>query len=272
MNPAAPATMAPTQYGSRVRDLRIDLDRGVAVVSIDRPHARNALALRTMAELDEALDEVTAKRARVVVIRGSGEKAFCAGGDLKELEHMRSGEEAAEMARRMRATLDRIAQMAVPVIAGVNGDAFGGGAELALACDFRIAAEHARIGFTQITLGLMPAWGASERLAALVGRGRALHMLLGGRVLTAPAALHAGLVEEVVPSERFDERLDEIARQIAAAPPAAVAGIKRSVDSVRPHRNPELAAAAIATFTRTWVAPAHWRAVERMEKRRKKKA
>jgi enoyl-CoA hydratase len=255
-----------------VRDIDLKIDGGVAVISIDRPQARNALALRTMAELDEALDAARAKRARVVVIRGAGDKAFCAGGDLKELEHLRSDEDAAAMALRMRSTLDRLAELAVPVIAGVNGDALGGGAELALGCDFRIAAQHARIGFTQISLGLMPAWGASERLAALVGRGRALHLLLGGRVLTAAEALEVGLVEEVVPSERFDARLGEVARQIAAAPPVAVAGIKRSVDAVRPHRYPELAGAAIAAFTRTWVAPAHWRAVERMEKRRKKKA
>jgi enoyl-CoA hydratase/carnithine racemase len=254
-----------------VRDLRLDLDRGVAVISIDRPGARNALALRTMAELDEALDAARVQRARVVVIRGEGDKAFCAGGDLKELERMRSDRDAAAMARRMRSTLDRIAASKVPVIAGVNGDAFGGGAELALACDFRVAAEHARIGFTQVSLGLMPAWGASERLAALVGRGQALHMLLTARVLTAAEALEAGLIEEVVPGERFDARLGEVARQVASAPPVAVAGIKRSVDSVRPHRNPELAAEAIATFTRTWVAPAHWRAVERMEKRRQQK-
>jgi len=254
-----------------VRDLRLDLDRGVAVISIDRPGARNALALRTMAELDEALDAARVQRARVVVIRGEGDKAFCAGGDLKELERMRSDKDAAAMARRMRSTLDRIAASKVPVIAGVNGDAFGGGAELALACDFRVAAEHARIGFTQVSLGLMPAWGASERLAALVGRGQALHMLLTARVLTAAEAHEAGLVEEVVPDEGFDARLGEVARQIASAPPVAVAGIKRSVDSVRPHRNPELAAEAIATFTRTWVSPAHWRAVERMEKRRQKK-
>jgi enoyl-CoA hydratase/carnithine racemase len=254
-----------------LRDLRLDLNRGVAVISIDRPGARNALALRTMAELDDALDAARVQRARVVVIRGQGDKAFCAGGDLKELERMRSDRDAAAMARRMRSTLDRIAASKVPVIAGLNGDAFGGGAELALACDFRVAAEHARIGFTQVTLGLMPAWGASERLAALVGRGKALHMLLTGRVLTAAEAQEVGLVEEVVATERFDARLGEVARQIASAPPVAVAGIKRSVDSVRPHRNPELAAEAIATFTRTWVAPAHWRAVERMEKRRSKK-
>jgi enoyl-CoA hydratase len=254
-----------------MHDLRLELDRRVATLVIDRPHARNALAPRTMVELDQALDEVRARRARVLVIRGAGEKAFCAGGDLKELEKMRSTEEASAMAHRMRSTLDRILEMQVPVIAAVNGDAFGGGVELALACDFRIAAAHARLGLTQVNLGLMPAWGASERLAALVGRGRALHILLGGQALTAEEALSAGLVEEVVPSERFDARVKEVARAIATAAPAAVAGIKASVDAVRPQRNPELADDAIEKFAKTWTAPAHWRAVERMEKRRARK-
>ena len=252
-----------------MRDLSLEILRRVATISIDRPAARNALATRTMAELDEALAAAKAKRARILVIRGAGDQAFCAGGDLKELEDMRDAGDAAAMARRKRTTLDRITRASMPVIAGVNGDALGGGAELALACDFRIAAAHARIGFTQVSLGLMPAWGASERLAALVGRGRALHMLLTARVMSAPEALVAGLIEEVVPSGDFDERLAELAAGIAAAPAAAVTGIKRSVDAVHPHRNPERAEEGIATFTRTWIAPAHWKAVDRMEKRRK---
>lgn len=252
-----------------MRDLSLEILRRVATISIDRPAARNALATRTMAELDEALAAAKAKRARILVIRGAGDQAFCAGGDLKELEDMRDAGDAAAMARRMRTTLDRITRASMPVIAGVNGDALGGGAELALACDFRIAAAHARIGFTQVSLGLMPAWGASERLAALVGRGRALHMLLTARVMSAAEALVAGLIEEVVPSGDFDERLAELAASIAAAPAAAVTGIKRSVDAVHPHRNPERAEEGIATFTRTWIAPAHWKAVDRMEKRRK---
>jgi len=252
-------------------DLRVQITRGVAAIVIDRPHARNALALGTMAEIDDALTQIERSKARVIVIRGDGDKAFCAGGDLKELEHMRSADDAAGMATRMRATLDRITATRLPVIGAINGDAFGGGAELALACDFRIAAAHARLGFTQISLGLMPAWGASERLAALVGRGRALHMLLTGRVFTAPEALDAGLVEEVVESAGFDRRVAAVAASIAAASPVAAQGIKRSVDAVRPHRHPELAETAIDTFTRTWTAPAHWRAVELMEKLRKKK-
>ena len=252
-----------------MRDLQLEVTRGVATLSINRPKSRNALALQTMAEFDHALDQIKSVRARVLVIRGTGDKAFCAGGDLKELEHMRSEADAASMARRMRATLDRLPQLPIPVIAGLNGDAFGGGAELAVACDIRIAAAHARIGFAQVTLGLMPAWGASERLAALLGRGRALHLLLGGQAIGADDALRMGLVEEVVPSAGFDIRLAELAGLIAAAPVAAIAGIKRSVDSVRPHRNPELAGATIEEFARTWAHPAHWKAVEKMEKRRR---
>ena len=250
-------------------DLRFEVQGRVATLVIDRPEARNALNLATMRSLGLALEEAESKRARVLVIRGAGDKAFCAGGDLKELEHMRSAEQAAQMARTMRTTLDRLSQLRMPVIAALNGDALGGGAELALACDFRVAAAHARIGFPQVNLGLIPAWGAPERLAALLGRARALHIMLTGRALTAEEAMHAGLVEEVVPSDRFDARVHELAEGIAAAPPAAVAGIKRSVDSVRPQRNPELADKAIEDFARTWAAPAHWLAVEKMDKRRR---
>jgi enoyl-CoA hydratase/carnithine racemase len=254
-----------------MRDLKLEVVDGVATLAIDRPAARNALALQTMDELDEALEAVRVERARVLVIRGAGDKAFCAGGDIKELEHLRSEAEASAMAHRMRAILDRIPQLAIPVIAGLNGDALGGGAELAIACDFRIAAEHARIGFPQITLGLMPAWGASERLASLVGRARALSILLMGQLLAASEALQLGLVELVVPSAKFDQRLREVAVAIAAAPPAAVAGIKSTVNAIRPHRSPELADTTVEAFARTWADPAHWDAVEKMEKRRREK-
>jgi enoyl-CoA hydratase/carnithine racemase len=251
-----------------MRDLIFEVVDGVATISINRPHARNALAQQTMAELDEAI-ELARSESRVLVIRGAGAKAFCAGGDLKELEHMRSAEEAGAMARRMRATLDKLPQLPIPVIAALNGDALGGGAELAIACDFRVAASHARIGFPQITLGLMPAWGASERLAALAGRGRSLYTLLTGTIFTAAEAMHAGLIEKVVPSDEFDAHVAEVARGIASAPPAAVAGIKRSVNAVHPHRNPDLADSTIEEFARTWADPAHWEAVARLERRRR---
>jgi len=160
----------------------------------------------------------------------------------------------------------------MPVIAGINGDAFGGGAEILVACDVRVAAEHARIGFAQITLGLMPAWGASERLAALVGRGRAMSMLITGRTMTAREAHELGFVEDVYPSEVFEERLGSLVRAIAAAPLPALAGIKASINAVQPHRHPDLADETIARFAKTWADPAHWEAVARLEQRRQKKA
>lgn len=118
---------------------------------------------------------------------------------------------------------------------------------------------------------MMPAWGASERLAALVGRGRALHLLLSGQTLDADEGVRAGLIEEVVDSERFDERLAALALSIAQAPAGAVAGIKRSVGAVRSHRSPELAEATIEEFARTWTDPAHWQAVEKMEQLRRER-
>ena len=254
-----------------MKDLRLERDGGVATLLIDRPQARNALARQTMRELDDALGSIAASGARVLVIRGAGDLAFCAGGDLKELEQMRSESAAAEMAREMRTTLDRIPQLPIPVIAALNGDAFGGGAELAVACDFRVAAAHARISFTQIALGLMPAWGAPERLAALVGRGRALFMLFGGDIMSAAQAMQLGLVEDVYADESFDDRVNELAQKMASAPAPALAGIKASVNAVRPHHDPEHVDAAIAAFAKTRVDPAHWDAVEEMERRRRSK-
>ena len=253
-----------------MRDLRLEVDGGVATLLIDRPHVRNALALQTMTELGQALENVASSNARVLVIRGAGDRAFCAGGDLNELEHLRSEADAAAMATTMRATLDLLPALPMPVIAGLNGDALGGGAEVMVACDLRVAAEHARISFAQITLGLMPAWGASERLTALVGRGRAMSMLITGRTMSAREAHGLGLVEDVYPSDAFDARLASLAHAVAAAPLPALAGIKASINAAQPFRHPELARETIANFAKGWADPAHWEAVAKMEQRRLK--
>ena len=253
----------------QMRHIRFLEKGGVATLTIDRPEARNALATQTMRELAQALDVVVQSDNRVLVIRGAGDQAFCAGGDLKELETMRSKAEAVEMALTMRSTLDRIPALPIPVIAALNGDALGGGAELAVACDFRIAAKRARIGFTQIRLGLVPAWGAAERLASLVGRGRALYMLTSGHNMRADEALALGLIEEVVPDQDFDEHLEKQAAAITEAPRRALAGIKASVGALLPHRHPELADATIEAFAETWIDRAHWEAVEKMDRERR---
>jgi enoyl-CoA hydratase len=237
--------------GNRVIDL--EPDGGLAVLTIDRPHARNAISLDTMAELEKALD--AADGARALVIKGAGERAFVSGGDLKELAAIRTEDEAAAMARRMRGICDRIAAFPGPVVAALNGHALGGGAEVAVAADIRVAADDIRIGFNQVTLAIMPAWGGAERLAALVGRGRALMLAGSGVVLDAAEAQRLGLVDQVFPRAAFEDGWRALARALATVPAGE---IKRVVSGGTSADD------AVGAFARLWVADAHWEAAERV--------
>jgi enoyl-CoA hydratase len=252
-----------------VEDLRLERDGAVAVVTIDRPASRNAISLGAMAALDDVIAEVAASDAAVVALRGAGDRVFVSGGDLKELAALRTAEEAQAMAARMRAVLDRLAGLPVPVLGVVNGDAYGGGAEVAVACDLRVAADDVRLGFTQVALGIMPAWGGVERLGALVGRGRALYLLATGRVLTAAEAAAWGLLEEVAPRATFEERWRALAQQLAGASTLALRGIKGTLGAAQPAARPDLADPATAAFARTWVSDEHWAAVDRMDRHRR---
>jgi enoyl-CoA hydratase len=230
----------------------LELDAGLAVITIDRPHARNAIALSTMGGLEKALD--AAAGASALVITGAGDRAFVSGGDLKELAALRTLDEAAGMALRMRAICDRVAGFPGPVIAALNGHALGGGAEFALAADIRVAAADIKIGFTQSTLAIIPAWGGAERLAALVGRGRALLLAGTGEVLDAAQACELGLVDRVLPRADFPEGWRSLARSLAAAPAREIKKI------TAPGVTAEDAA---YSFARLWVADEHWAAVDR---------
>jgi enoyl-CoA hydratase/carnithine racemase len=235
-----------------------ELGTGVAVLTIDRPHARNAIALETMGQLEQALH--AAAGARALVIRGAGDRAFVSGGDLKELSALRTEEDAAAMAKRMRAVCDQIAAFPAPVIAALNGHAFGGGAEVAVAADIRVAADDIKIAFNQVQLEIMPAWGGAERLAALVGRSRALLLAGSGTALDAAEAERIGLVDVVLPRASFDTP-DKGWRAVAASLARRPAGeIKRVISGVS-------ADEAIASFARLWVADAHWQAAERVMNR-----
>jgi enoyl-CoA hydratase len=233
----------------------LELEDGLAIVTIDRPHARNAIAPETMDQLEKVLD--AAAGARALVIRGAGDKAFVSGGDLKELAKLRTHEEAAEMARQMRAICDRIAEFPAPVVAALNGHALGGGAEVAVAADIRVAADDIRIGFNQSTLAIMPAWGGAERLASLVGRGRALMLAGSGTILRAEEAERVGLVDRVLPRETFDEGWRALGRALAND---SSASIKRVMNGATP-------AEAVDAFARLWVADAHWEAAEKVMNR-----
>jgi enoyl-CoA hydratase/carnithine racemase len=231
------------------------LEGGLAVLTIDRPHARNAIALNTMEQLEKAID--AAAGARALVVKGAGDRAFVSGGDLKELSTLRTEEDAAAMARRMRSICDQLAAFPAPVIAALNGHAFGGGAEFAVAADIRVAADDIKIAFNQVTLEIMPAWGGAERLAAIVGKSKALLLAGTGTALDAAEAERIGLIDLVFPRAAFDEGWRSVATSLARHPAAE---IKRVISGVS-------ADEAIASFARLWVADAHWQAAERVMNR-----
>ena len=233
----------------------LELDEGLAVITINRPHARNAIAPETMDQLGEAI--VGAKGALCLVIRGEGDKAFVSGGDLKELSALRTEEQAAAMAWRMRSLCDELANFPAPVVAALNGHALGGGAEVAVAADIRVAADDIKIGFNQVALEIMPAWGGAERLAALVGRGRALMLAGTGAVLTADQAEKIGLVDRVLSRAAFETEWRSLARALANRP---ASDIKRVISGVP-------ASEAVAAFASLWVSDEHWAAADRVMKR-----
>jgi enoyl-CoA hydratase len=235
----------------------LDLDDGLAVVTIDRPHARNAISLETMDQLEKALDG--AEGAAALVLTGAGDRAFVSGGDLKELSALRTESEASAMAFRMRSICDRIAGFPVPTVAALNGHALGGGAEFAVAADIRLAADDIRIGFNQVTLEIMPAWGGAERLATLVGYSKALLLAGTGTVLDAAEAERIGLVDRVLPRASFDREWRAIARSLATRPAGEIKRVMRGVPTTE----------AVAAFARLWVSDQHWAAADKVMKRGK---
>jgi enoyl-CoA hydratase len=253
-------------------DVTLSVQDRYALLTIDRPATRNAIDRPTMGVLADRLDDIEALVAshevRALALRGGGDRVFVSGGDLKELASIRSEHDAEQMALSMRGILDRVAALPVPTVALLNGHAFGGGAEVAIGCDMRLAAADVQIGFTQVQLGIMPAWGGVERLAKLVGRGRTCHLLLTGEVLDAVGAQGIGLVEQVVAREQFDAAGRELMTQLAAVPPAAARGIRALIDEVWAPLSPHTTEAATQAFARSWVSDDHWDAVERQARLR----
>jgi len=235
----------------------LELDDGLAIVTIDRPHARNAISLETMDQLDKALDG--AEGANALVLTGAGDRAFVSGGDLKELAALRTEWDASTMAFRMRSICDRIAGFPTPTIAALNGHALGGGAEFAVAADIRLAADDIKIGFNQVTLEIMPAWGGAERLVALVGYSKALLLAGTGTVLDAAVAERIGLVDKVIPRATFNEDWRAIAKSLATRPAGEIKRVMKGVSTTE----------AVAAFARLWVSDEHWAAADKVMKRGK---
>jgi enoyl-CoA hydratase/carnithine racemase len=261
--------MSESNVSGTLGGVRVEVEAGVAVVTIDRPEVRNAIGFATVDELDAALDDLQESSAAVLVLRGGGDRAFVSGGDLRELRAIRTHEGAVGMARRVRRVLDRVAAFPVPVIAALNGHALGGGAEVAVAADVRIAADDVKIGLNQVSLGIMPAWGGAERLAQVIGRSRALLAVATGEVYDAATAQRLGLIDVVVPRDAFDDAWRTLARRMAATAPGTTRAVKSVIDAAVPAIHPELEPGATEAFARLWTAEAHWAAVEVMEERRR---
>lgn len=203
---------------------------GAAWVTIDRPDAMNALSGPVLEELGRATAALGADRdVRAVVFTGAGDKAFSAGADLKERRGMTAADTQARITL-INGVFDAIARLPKPTIAALNGVAFGGGLELALSCDFRVAVETAQLGLTEVRLGIMPGAGGTQRLTRLVGAARAKEMILLGRRIGAARAAEIGLVNEVVPPGGLPDAVGRILAELAGCAPVSVAMAKQAID------------------------------------------
>jgi enoyl-CoA hydratase len=200
----------------------------VAIITINRPEKRNALNIQTRAEGAAALDELRADdEVRVVIFTGAGDKAFVAGADIAEFAERTAISQREVMLER--GLFNAVDSFPKPVIAMVNGYCLGGGCELALACDIRVASDKASFGQPEINLGIIPGGGGTQRLTRLVGEGKAMEMILSGEIISADEAFRIGMVNHVVPADQLEAKTMQIANRIADKSPIALRLAKEAV-------------------------------------------
>ncbi|MBW7675085.1 enoyl-CoA hydratase-related protein [Chryseobacterium chendengshani] len=201
----------------------INTEDRIAIITINRPESLNALNAQTIIEISSALDKLGSDReVRVIILTGSGEKSFVAGADIKEFSDF-NREKAEELARKGHSFLfNKIENLSKPVIAAINGFALGGGLELAMSCHIRYASENAKLGLPEVTLGLIPGYGGTQRLPKLVGKGLANEMIFSAKMISAQKAKEIGLVNEVYPIEELLTKTKELAKIIANNSPMAI--------------------------------------------------
>jgi len=206
-------------------NLDIQIDNSIATVTINRPPV-NSVNLATIQEMDKALDELAEnKDVRVIILTGSGEKSFSAGFDVSDAAN------AAKAGEEGQRVWTKVFRYTKPVIAAVNGFAFGGGCELALACHFRLMSDapKAKIGLTELNLGIIPGWGGTQRMTVLVGRTKALELMLFSKRLTAEEAFQIGLVDKVCAADKLLDEAREMASKLVNRPPLGVASVLKAV-------------------------------------------
>jgi len=197
-------------------------DEAVATITLNRPETLNAFSREVVEEVLQALEDVkNDENVRVVVLTGAGEKAFSAGADIKAMIGMNAlrARDLSLMGEKLCLALENLEK---PVVAALNGYALGGGLEVAMACDLRIASENARMGQTEINIGLIPGWGGTQRLTRLIGRTKAKELVFTGRMIDAKTAEQLGIVNMVVPTDKFRETVRQFALDLAAKAPVAI--------------------------------------------------
>ena len=212
--------------------IRLGIEDDVATLTVDRPDRLNAVNVETLTAMKEALAEAAAADAQVLVLTGAGEDAFVAGADIEYMQDL-STPEAQAYAELGHEVADAIESFPAPVIAAINGYAFGGGCELALACDLRVASENAVLGQTEIDLGIIPGWGGTQRLSRLVGDELARRLVFFGERVDAQDAHEMGLVGDVVAHDQLDDYVAEMATDLAAKPSYALEAAKEALNQVQ---------------------------------------
>lgn len=243
-----------------------DCGKGQIRVTINRPHKHNALSRAVLAELARTMDHVGENpQARLVLLQGAGERFFAAGGDLVDLSSVRSDDATTAMSNDARGALDAVRNCKVPVIAYLNGDAIGGGAELALACDMRVLASTARIGYVQGKLAITPAWGGGVDLCYQIGSARALRMIARCEMVDAETAVQWGLAEGVIKDGPDGADITNFLKPMLERTPLVLRSIKqqagawRSGNSYHEQRDIEQ-----QNLVRTWTHGDHWAAADRI--------
>jgi enoyl-CoA hydratase len=215
---------------SQTSKIKFVIEGVVARIKLDRPEKLNALDPEMLTALEDAICEAEQSRdVRVILLEAAGEKAFCVGADILAWTALSPLAMWSEWIRRGHRIFDRLEQARQPVICAIQGYAFGGGLEVALACDFRIAADSARFALPEVKLGTVPGWGGTSRLPKLIGSGRAKQMIFSGEQISADVAERWGLVNEVVPAGSLTDRVTALAQKIAANAPVAVQTAKQLI-------------------------------------------
>ena len=211
--------------------IKLTIDGKIALVTINRPESLNALNAQVFDDLESVFDTLNSdKKVNCVIVTGSGEKSFVAGADIKEFPSL-GAEQAKALSKRGHDVFNKIENLSKPVIAAVNGFALGGGLELALACHIRYASENAKLGLPEVTLGLIPGYGGTQRLPKIVGKGLANEMIFSAKMISAEKAKSIGLVNEVFPLEELLPKTQELAAQIVKNSPQGIAQAIKAVNA-----------------------------------------